>query len=103
MKLELQFKDYVNAMKSFANKPLSLEKVIEPFGISSSPATSDFLLIGHLLDYLSEDLHPDDAVDAIDIATAAYELGHEEAQNFLDEAPWLMIQMARELDVPTIS
>ncbi len=67
-----------------------------PFGISSDESASDVLLIGHVLDDLLETMKPGETIDCLDVAAIAYNLGHEPAGNFLDEAPWIIFKMNRE-------
>jgi hypothetical protein len=97
VKLEIQFKDFIRALKPFSNDALQLDKILRPFGISSLAYRSNDILIGHLLDYMEAEYAFEDPIDAIDVAVAAMDLGHEEAELFLDEAPFLLTQMVHGL------
>ena len=98
MKLTIQLSEYIASLKGYSNAPLTLDRLTSPFGIASNRSESDTLLVGHVLDTLVE-LGPNSAlehsIDCIDVATAAFELGHEEAGPFLDEAPYIMYRMLR--------
>lgn len=96
MKIELQFKDYSEQLSARSNHALSMELVLKPFGLGSpNKDSSDYLLVGHLLDHLAETYKSDDVVDLIDIADAAAELGLEGAEGFLELAPLTMFQILR--------
>lgn len=97
MKLEMQFKDYLSILKDKSNQGLSLDLALLPFGISSLASASSTLLVGHLLDYLAEQCEAHTVIDAIDVTQASWELGLPGSDEFLDEAPRLMIQMVRAL------
>lgn len=102
MKLSMPFKDYLTFLKTYSNIPLTLNRLTLPFGIISNSIESNTLLVGHILDDLASRIKGDDAVDCIDVASAAYELGHEEAAAFLDEAPVIMHRIAKRSPVSQI-
>jgi len=97
VKLEILFKDYLQAMLPLSNEPLRLHQALKPFGINSDCAVDDSILVGHLLDHMGIEWGEDDYIDAIDVSVAAMELGHRDAEKFLDEAPFIMVQLARSL------
>jgi hypothetical protein len=97
MKLDMQFKDYLNNLVSHSNEPITLNKLTLPFGIMSNDEESSTLLVGHVLELLSLNLEKGQAVDCIDVVAAAWELGHESAGEFLDEIPYIISEMAEEM------
>lgn len=102
MKMEIKFKDYLLDLQEQSNKPFNLNNALKPFGISGNDVFSSDLLFGHLLDGLKQEFDMEQFIDPIDIATIAYELGYEEANAFLTDAPWLLIQVAKQLkDIPS--
>lgn len=80
-----------------SNHPASLELLAKPFGIRWPRRRDAVLLVGHVLDAMSDYTQPLDAIDCIDVATAAWELGCVDADRFLDEAPNIMFQHAHQL------
>ena len=97
MRVSMPFKDYLRFLKAYSNAPLTLNRLTLPFGIISDSDESDTILVGHVLDDLMNRLGADEAVDAIDAVAAAYDLGHEQAATFLDQAPLILARMAREI------
>lgn len=97
MKLSMPFKQYLAFLKGYSNVPLTLNRLTLPFGIISDAEESTTLLVGHVLDDMASRLKADEAVDAIDAVAAAYDLGHDRAGTFLDQAPYIMSRMAKEL------
>ncbi|MCX6105056.1 MAG: hypothetical protein NTY08_04400 [Proteobacteria bacterium] len=102
MKLSMPFKQYLAFLKGYSNSPLTLNRLTLPFGIISDAEESTGLLVGHVLDDMASRLGADEAVDAIDAVATAYDLGHEKAAEFLDQAPYIMSRMAKELGVSQI-
>ena len=102
MKLSMPFKQYLAFLKGYSNSPLTLNRLTLPFGIISDAEESTGLLVGHVLDDMASRLGADEAVDAIDAVAAAYDLGHEKAAECLDQAPYIMSRMAKELGVSQI-
>jgi hypothetical protein len=97
MKQSMPFKEYLRILKGYSNLPLSLNRLTLPFGIISDNKESDFLLVGHILDELQSRLkNHGEAVDCIDVAACAYDLGHDDAEQFLDQAPYLMVSMLKD-------
>ncbi len=100
MKQSMPFKEYVKILKGYSNVPLSLNRLTLPFGIVSDKKESDYLLVGHILDELASRLKDySEAIDCIDVAACAYDLGHDDAEKFLDDAPYLMLRMIKEAHV----
>jgi hypothetical protein len=102
MRLSMPFKDYIGLLKGWSNSPLTLNRITLPFGIISDSGESSTLLVGHVLEDLMSRLTADQAVDPIDVVAVAYDLGHEQAGAFLDQAPYIMSRMAKELGVGRI-
>lgn len=76
MKLTIQFKDYLQALKDQSNRSLSINAMLEPFGIKDAPLTpDDFLLVGHALDALAEEFLEQEVVDALDVLRVVDDLG----------------------------
>lgn len=63
MCLEIKVKDYLNFLSSFSNLPLSLDILSSPFHISLITQESDFLCIGHFIDYIMANKDEDDLID----------------------------------------
>lgn len=99
MKLTMMFSEYLKLLRPYSNTGLSLNRLTLPFGIISGSDESDNLLVGHVLDDLATRFADTDTIDPIDAAAAAYELGHEPAGDFLDEAPYILSRMAQESGV----
>ncbi|MCX6109552.1 MAG: hypothetical protein NTZ90_08120 [Proteobacteria bacterium] len=97
MRLSMTFKEYLQFLKSYSNAPLTLNRLTLPFGIISDSVESDTLLVGHILDDLAVRLKGDEAVDCIDVVAIAYDLGHENAGSFLDQVPYIMSRMAKDM------
>lgn len=96
MRMSMTCKDYIGLLKGYSNIPLTLNRITLPFGIISDNAESTSLLVGHVLDEIFSNRPGDEVIDCIDVLAAAYELGHEAAGTFLDQAPYLMYRMAKE-------
>ena len=76
MTLQLDFGDYVDALRGLENKPASLNHLLSPFGISGAPEQEDeFLLIGHVLDAMHEAGYDDGLVGADTVVELAFDLG----------------------------
>lgn len=76
MKLTIQFKDYLQAQKSLSNSPVSIQKMLRPFGVTDAPTTVDeSLLVGHILDALSEEFLEPETIDALDVLRVLDDLG----------------------------
>ena len=99
MKLNMPFKEYLDFLRGYSNSPLTLNRLTLPFGIISNSVPSSTLLVGHVLEDLSERIGLDQAVDCVDVVASAYDLGHEPAGDFLDEIPQLISKMAQDLGV----
>lgn len=78
MNLQIEFKDYLLAMKGQSNRPLNLSIVLAPFGVLGAPSIEDsFLLTGHVLDGLAEEFLVTEMIDPSDVLRVAHELGAE--------------------------
>ncbi len=94
MKLQMTLGEYIKLLRPYSNSPVSLNRLTLPFGIISNSLESNALLMGHVLDDLASRFPHEQTVDCIDVVATAYELGHEPAGDFLDEAPYIMSRMA---------
>ena len=97
MSLTMRFTEYLRILRPYSNSPLTLNRITLPFGIIAGSEENSSLLVGHVLDDLATRYSAEDNVDAIDVVASAYDLGHEPAGAFLDEAPYIMSRMAKEL------
>ena len=95
--LYLKFKDYLNSQKIHGNAPLTMESLLRPFGLNFRGGRDQYLLLGHVLDELCEEFSAEDDVDPIDVSAVALSLGYTDAERFIEESPWIMVQMAQEL------
>lgn len=102
MRMSMQFKEYLKLLKGYSNAPLTLNRITLPFGIISDSDESTTLLVGHILEDLMSRHKGDEVVDCIDVVAAAYDLGHEKAGTFLDQAPDIVARMAKELGIGAI-
>ena len=76
MKLNMLFKDYFYQMGSAANEPLSVQGVLKPFGVADAPTESDpHLLVGHVLDALTDEFLETEIIDPVDILRVLEDLG----------------------------
>lgn len=72
----MSFKDYFAALKGRENEAASLSAVLGPFNISGLPASEDeFLLVGHILDAISEEKAANSEIDASFVLEIALDLG----------------------------
>ena len=99
MKFKLPFKDYVKALRPMSNLPVDMEVLVTPFGIGASDMGDKILLVGHILDEMSEEFQADTLIDCLDVARVAWSLGHDPAGQFLDDAPKLLWQVVRSYSV----
>jgi hypothetical protein len=94
VKPAVKFQDFVKIIGKKSNQPLNLRELAAPFGITLSDVNSPDLLVGHVLDELALTFVASDMIDCLDVATAAWELGHDSAGALLSEIPE---KMAAEL------
>jgi hypothetical protein len=97
MRISMPFKEYLRILKAYSNSPLTLNRLTLPFGIIGGNEESTSLLLGHVLDDLASRFDGDEAVDFIDVAATAYDLGHEPAGEFLDQAPHILSRLSTEV------
>lgn len=90
MKPAVKFQDFVKMIGKKSNDPLNLRELAAPFGITLSDINSPDLLVGHVLDELAQTFVASDMIDCLDVATAAWELGHDSAGALLSEIPKIM-------------
>lgn len=96
MKKHIALKDYVRLLKSYSNIPLTLNRITLPFGVITDSSESKNLLVGHVLDDLVSRFPSESKIDVIDVVTAAYGLGHEIAEVFLDHAAQIISEMTKD-------
>ncbi|NRA45394.1 MAG: hypothetical protein HRU09_10615 [Oligoflexales bacterium] len=90
MVLKIQKTRYLRLLRGHSNAPLSMSMILKPFGFNSLAKECDHLLVGHFLDFL-EEVHGNLAhFDPMDIAGAAWELGYDGAESFLDDGPGMI-------------
>lgn len=90
MNLNIPFKDYIAQLAPKSNHSFSLNDLMGPFNIPASEALVEGLLVGHILEELSSLHRNSDAIDCVDVANAAVNLGCLEAEEFLHTAPLLL-------------
>lgn len=95
VKLKLKLKDYIRQMSPFASDPLSLDKLLIPFGIYILTPESEDLLIGFVLDFLQEEKSGQDFIDPADVLDLAKEIGASGIDEFVDNFPAIIYQMSR--------
>jgi hypothetical protein len=94
-KVTMTLRDYLETVKSHMNRELSLNLMILPFGLEVDIEVDRGILVGHVVEELMSRFKPADTIDCLDVAAAAWELGHEPAGAFLDEAPYRMFAAIR--------
>lgn len=90
LRLAVSFGEYQNELAKLSNEPLKLEGFTAPFGFYFESPADKHLLFGHLLDELAQNFQSDQPIDFIDVAEAAFELGHDPAGDLLDQAKSLL-------------
>lgn len=89
--LSMTLRDYIKMQKNESNHPLSLASILKPFGIGTDcQIESPDLLTGHVIDELNDIFSPFTTIDPLDVAAAAWELGFDPANQFLDEGPQII-------------
>lgn len=97
MLYSLPLRIYLMQMKAYSNDPVTLDKLLEPFRISTGEKQDHhFLLVGYILDDLADQKKLTDAIDPLDVASSAWELGYEPAKKFLEQAPFLIYNLIKE-------
>jgi len=95
LKVTITLREFLLAVGTHMNRALSLNLLILPFGLEGEIEVDQGLLVGHVIDELTSRFKPSDMIDCLDVAAAAWELGHEPAGDFLDEAPYRMFAAIR--------
>lgn len=95
LRVVLPLREYLVRIQGLINEPVNLQRLVLPFGMDIPGENDEFLLTGHVVEELISRHQLNDLIDCIDIAAAAWELGHEEAGLFLDEAPYRILESAR--------
>ncbi|MEY4631197.1 MAG: hypothetical protein RIQ81_1317 [Pseudomonadota bacterium] len=99
LKLQLPLRDYLRMMEGCSNEPLTVAGLTAPFGLTlddlaavgiAADEACDFLLYGHVTEALAQDFEPGDAIDCVDVALAAADLGFENAEPFIERGPYIL-------------
>ncbi len=99
LKLQLSLRDYLHMMEFCSNEPLTVAGLTAPFGLTlddlaavgiAADEASEFLLFGHVADALAQEFEPGDAIDCVDVALAAADLGFENAEPFIERGPYIL-------------
>lgn len=85
MVLKIKKSQYIKTLRRCSNRALSMNVLLEPFGLKSIAEECDFLLVGHFLDFLEESSQSLGYLDPMDVAGSAWELGYDGAEQFLDD------------------
>jgi hypothetical protein len=88
--------DYLQWFKGQELAPLSMEALLRPFGLKSNQTYEDpSLLLGIFLEGLQDycDEQGESFVDPMDIALVAQGLDFAPAEQFLSEAPYLLMSI----------
>ena len=85
MVLKIRKGRYFRLLREHSNKPLTMSIILKPFGFRSTAPECDFLLVGHFLDFLEDCSTGLSTLDPMDVAGAAWELGYDGAEAFLDD------------------
>ena len=88
----MRLKDYLHANLGKESLPVSMQELLNPFGFQYKGDRDDKLNMGLVLENLETEFNRNDWIDPIDVATSALTLGYNDADPFLDEAPWLIVQ-----------
>jgi hypothetical protein len=96
MKKSIPLKEYVGFLKAYANVPLSLNRITLPFGVITGSQESKSILVGHILDDLVHRYSIEGSIDIIDVVTSAHDLGHEQAEDFLDQAAQFIYELTKD-------
>ena len=93
MHLTIPKRRYIESLKPLSNQPLSLKVLMSPFllDLPKHEQLDECFLIGHLLDYLDGSFEEGVCLDPMDIASQAFELGCDFAEDFLDHGPALIM------------
>ncbi len=91
----MRLKHYIAALRNKSHSQVNLATLLEPFRLSASTEESSFLLVGHILDDMEDQLELNDVIDPLDVAYFAWELGYEPAKEFLKNGPALLFQLAK--------
>ncbi len=78
------------------NEPVSLNRLLAPFGLGHGGEEDSTLFIGMVCDHLLNSYKNDEAIDPIDVGMACLDLGYEPASQFLEEASFLLCRMLEE-------
>lgn len=99
LKLQLTLRDYLHMLEGCSNEPLTVAGLTAPFGLTlddlaavgiAADEASEFLVFGHVAEALSGDFEPGDAIDCVDVALAAADLGFENAEPFIERGPYIL-------------
>lgn len=96
MKKSIPLKEYIGLLKPYSNIPLSLNRITLPFGVITGSEESHSILVGHILDDLANRYSMEGPIDIIDVVTSAHDLGHGQAEFFLDQAAQFIHRMTKD-------
>lgn len=97
MSMTLRLKDYLKLQTGRESASVSMDTLLLPFGLSFQGEPSDDLMLGLVLEELCCEFSNNDFIDPIDVASSALGLGYNQASNFLDEAPLLIVRATQDL------
>jgi hypothetical protein len=104
MDFRIPLNHYSRLLAGQSNNSLSLDVMFRPFGLDFSALCSTTLLVGHVLDALHENFPPNHPLDALDVASTCWELGHEDAGIFLDVGPDLVFsKLKKYFNIPILN
>lgn len=96
MIIDLPLKHYLKHLKPLSNEPLSIKKLMSPFGLLLDDLKDhEFLLVGHVLDDLADQKSENDMIDPVEVASSAWELGYEPAKTFLENGSILIYSLIK--------
>ena len=90
VKITIPRDEYLHELAGVSNARLTLAHLLAPFGLENESAPCEHLLVGHAADEIAETFASTDQVDPLDVAACAYEIGYEEAGDFLEIGPSLL-------------
>jgi hypothetical protein len=96
--ISLKFDEFLAMMRGKEQIPLSMAPLLRPFGLSYVSKEEKGLMVGWVLEELAGEFQCHDEIDPIDVATAAYAIGYDDAERFLDDAPDLIYHAVRAYD-----
>lgn len=99
LKLQLPLREYLRFMQACSNEPLTVAGLTAPFGLTlddlaavgiAADEACEFLVYGHVTEALAQEFEPGDAIDCVDVALAAADLGFQNAEPFIERGPYIL-------------